>query len=1158
MPAIRNAKTFIAIVITLLGAQWLTPALRCESTAVAIARDSAEPRNAARTGDAEKHRAANALDKLPLRFEENQRQANYGSKFIARAAGFDFSIVPTEAVMHLHAMEKSTATPLTRIGAEREGAKNTLPASPTPRNTASLRLQLVSANRHARVIGENQLTTRTNYFIGNDATQWNRNVPNYARVRVEQIYRGVDVVYYGSSQQLEYDFNVAPGAAYKAIRLRFSGAQRMAIDRSGDLVIDTTAGRIRQHRPVAYQLINGSRKEIPARYVVRGKCEVRFLVEQYDERLPLVIDPVLTYSTYFGGQGWDMAHGVAVDAAGNVYITGPTYSSDLPLKGAVPPATSQINGNVFIAKFNASGTELIYSTIVGGDGLDVGAGIAVDSAGNACVTGPTYSTDFPTTPGAFQSALAGGGSSDAFVVKLNAEGSGLSYSTYLGGGGASTFASSDTAYAIALDSLGNAYVTGRTDSTDFPTTPGAIQRTRKSLPDAFVTKLNATGTALVYSTYLGGSSADEGIGIAADAAGNAYVTGYTSSADFPVTAGALQTELGRDSRVPLVMHDAFVTKINTDGSALIYSTYLGGFRFDIGSAIAVDAEGNAYVGGATQSSNFPTTTGSAKPEYEGGFFRSGNGGQGWRMRNTGLTVPFLRGIAVDPKTPSTLYLSTDEGLYKSTDGGNSWTRASTFVFSDLVIDPVNPLTLYAGYGGVNKSTDGGLTWVAAGNGLPTQFYARQLLIDRLDPATLYVSGLGFSYFTNQESGTAAPSLEDPPPPPPHFFFKSTDAGASWQEIRSLNLFNTPAAVAMDPQDPSRLFVNTSGHLYRTQNGGGSWRLMNDNAPYDLLAGDPKTAGTLYGGGAGVAKSTDDGQTFAAINSGLPKQFVPLSLVAIPTTPTTLYAASGLGVFKSTDAGASWKESALTGPAAVVAFNPLDPSIVYAGVNDPNDAFVAKLNSTGSALLYCTYLGGGNDDHVQAIAVDSAGNAYVTGTTFSNTFTTQRALQTDKLAALYTAFVTKLNGAGSELLFSTYFGGSNDITAGQGIALSPAGDVYVAGWTASRDIPIQAALQAAFSGGEFDGFLFKLGAPRITSVSISGKQLTVKGENFDQGATLLINGEDQNTRNDDASPSTILIGKKAGKRIPSGQTGRIRVRNSDATLSNEFNFVRSAE
>lgn len=303
---------------------------------------------------------------------------------------------------------------------------------------------------------------------------------------------------------------------------------------------------------------------------------------------------------------------------------------------------------------------------------------------------------------------------------------------------------------------------------------------------------------------------------------------------------------------------------------------------------------------------------------------------------------------------------------------------------------------------------------------------------------------------------------------------------------------------------------------------------------------------------------DDGETWAAINNGLPRQFIPLSLVAVPTTPTTLYAASGLGVFKSTDAGASWKESAIAGPAAVVAFNPQDPSIVYAGVNDPNDAFVAKLNSTGSALLYCTYLGGRGADHAQAIAIDSMGNAYVTGTTFSNTFTTQRALQTEKGEALYTTFVTKLNGDGSELLFSTYFGGSKDITAGQGIFLSPAGDVYVAGWTASPDIPTRGALQAAFSGGDFDSFLFKLGAPRITSASLSGKQLFVGGENFNQGATLLINGDEQNTRNDDASPSTRLIGKKAGKRIPSGQTARIRVRNSDATLSNEFTFTRAVE
>jgi photosystem II stability/assembly factor-like uncharacterized protein len=1021
-----------------------------------------------------------------------------------------------------------------------------------------LRLQLVNANRRARAIGDNELTARTNYFIGSDPARWNRNVRNYERVKVEQAYRGVDMVYYGSGGRLEYDFNVAPGADHRAIRLRVVGARRMSIDKSGDLLIETTAGQLRQHRPTTYQVIGGLRRAIPAHYALTGKRELRFVVDRFDERLPMVIDPVLSYSTFFGGQGSDMPNGVAVDAVGNVYIAGGTYSVDFPPRAGVHPTNTPRYSDVFIAKLNPSGSDLIYSTLVGGIGVETGIAIAVDDNGSAFVTGTTSSIDFPTTPGAVQTGLAGGWNSDAFVVRLTGDGS-LSFSTCLGGSGEQTFAAADYGYGIALDSSGNAYVTGRTDSIDFPTTPGAFQQTHKTLPDAFVAKVNATGTTLLYSTYLGGGNADEGIGIATDFAGNAYVTGYTSSADFPVTAGALQTQLGSDSRVALPMSDAFIAKLNAGGSSLVYSTYLGGFRLEIGNAIAVDSEGTAYVVGATQSPNFPTTEGSAKHLYEGGFYRSGNAGQGWRLRNSGLAVPVLRGLVADPKTPTNLFLSSDEGLYKSSDGGNSWSTATPIPFTDLVIDPVNPSILYGGFARVSKSTDGGVTWAAADDGLPTQFSTRQLLIDRLQPSTLYATGVGFLTFSTEKSVQTVTPLDEPPPTP-RFFFKSTDGGGSWHEIFSLPLFQLPSSVAMDPQDSARLFVSTAGPLFRTQNGGESWRLMNNSAFYAPLVVDPKTNGTLYGLAQGVAKSTDDGQTWVDINNGLPDKLNPYIIAALPTTPTTLYIASELGVFKSVDAGASWQPSPLAGPVSFLAFNPQDTSTVYGGVNDPSDAFVARLNSTGSALLYCTYLGGRGGDQALDIAIDRSGNAYVTGTTYSDTFATRGAFQTQKPRTIaYTAFVTKLNGDGRQLLFSTYFGGTKDITAGQSIALGPSGDAYVAGWTASPDIPIKSAFQSAFSGGDFDGFLFKLGAPRITNVISSGKKLFVEGENFDQGATLLVNGEEQNTAIDVAAPpSTRLIGKKAAKRIPRGQTARIRVRNSDATLSNEVMFTRPVE
>jgi len=1156
MAIITSARTFRAAIISLLAVHALTFVTGCDSSSKAVPHGSLEAHNTptpAVSDDTLKHTASNALENLPLRFE----QASKDGSFLASGAGFGLSIQPTEAVMRMRVAEnRANELPPPRRAnlSAQKGEQN----SPNYGTVTSLRMQLVGANRRARVLGESKLTTRTNYFLGNDASRWSKALPNYARVRVAGIYRDIDVVYYGTGRQVEYDFNVAPGADYRTIRLRFTGAQRMTIDESGDLVLDTAAGQIRQQRPVAYQVIEGSRREIPAHFVITGDREVRFLIHHYDERLPLVIDPVLSYSTYFGGQGTDTVNSVAVDAWGSVYLTGSTFSFDFPLKGGAH-GHSRAFTDIFIVKLNASGSELIYSTVVGGSGVESGASIAVDAAGNAWIAGSTSSVDLPTTPGVIQTALAGGRSFDAFVLKLSADGSALGYSTYLGGGDDQSF-SADQCYGIAIDSSGNAYVTGRSDSLNFPTTPGALQRTRKSLPDAFVSKLNATGTALLYSTYLGGTSPDEGIGIAVNASGNAFVTGYTSSADFPVTSGAFQTTPGRDSRVSLFFEDAFIAKLNFDGSALIYSTYLGGFRMEIGYAIALDAEDNAFVAGSTQSPNLPATAGSFKPEYEGGFYRSGSAGEGWRLRNSGLAVPALRGLAVDPKTPSNLYLTTNEGLYKSSDSGNSWTKTTSFAFTDLVIDPLNPSTLYGGFGGVNKSTDSGLTWSPVSSGLPSLFFAQKLLIDRLNPSTLYVVGLGFSFVEQEQTSQIDAQIEEPPPTP-RFIFKSTDAGQSWQEVRSLPLFQSPPnGFAMDPQEPGRLFVSIgSGTLFRTQNGGDSWRLMNSNALFAPLAVDPRTTGTLYAGSADrLVKSTDDGVTWSAINNGLPAQLDLISIVAIPTTPTTLYAAAGLGLFKSTNAGASWQQSAIEGTPQFIAFNPQNPSTIYTGINDSGDAFVAKLNSSGSALLYCTYLGGRAVDQANDIAIDGSGNAYVSGYTSSDTFATQNALQSAKPRTVpQTAFVTKLSETGGVLLFSTYFGGTKDVSSGQSIALSSSGDVYVAGWTQSIDFPTKNALQSSFKG-DLDGFLLKLGAPLITGASISGKQLFVVGENFDQGATLTINGESQNTKNDDASPFTRLIGKKAGKRIPAGQTVRIRVRNSDATLSNELNFLRPIE
>src|SRR5213593_2593929 len=475
------------------------------------------------TPQATKQQVLAAYGKLPLSFEANAGQADPQVKFLSRGSGYTLFLTPTEAVLTL---TKADAHAKRRISGEA-----TL-VEPEKRAATVLRMKLLGANPTPSVTGVEELPGRSNYFIGNDSKKWRANVPTYAKVEYRDVYPGVNLVYYGNQRQLEYDFVVSPGADPKAITLAFDGVDGAAIDGLGDLVLRADGGEVRLRKPFVYQDHDGQRAVIPTRYVLKAERQVAFEVAAYDATKPLIIDPVLAYSTYLGGSATDIGHGIAVDAAGNAYVTGDANSSDFPTTlGAFQPTG---RGPAFVTKLNATGSALAYSTYLG-NGNGNASAIAVDAAGNAYVTG-IAGPNFPTTPGTFQTT-PGGGLADAFVTKLDPTGSALVYSTYLGG------SSTDDGHGIAVDpncSVNcNAYVTGETASRDFPTTPGAAQTTFGGVGligfDAFVTKLNPTGSALVYSTYLGGSVDDSGFGIAVDAAGNAYVTGLTTSSDFPTT-----------------------------------------------------------------------------------------------------------------------------------------------------------------------------------------------------------------------------------------------------------------------------------------------------------------------------------------------------------------------------------------------------------------------------------------------------------------------------------------------------------------------------------------------------------------------------------------------------------------------------------------------
>ena len=579
---------------------------------------------------------------LPLSFETNHGQTDAEVKFLARGPGYTLFLTERQAVLAVQVGDR-------------------------PDSADVVRMSLAGAGRDVRVEGLDELRGRVSYFKGRDPANWRRGIPTYARVRYTDVYPGIDLVYYSTRGQLQFDFVVAPGADPAAIRLRFAGAGP-ALDPAGDLLLRVGDGEIRMGKPAIYQEVEGGRVAVPGEWMLTGPDGAGFSVAAYDQGKPLVIDPVLSYSTYLGGSTDDYAREIAVDPSGHAYVTGITNSIDFPATAGsfqpslgnepggqsdafvaklapdgsglvyatflggilvdegwgiaadgagnayvtggagspdfpvTPGAFQNANHGVFIAKLDPEGSTLVYSALIGGSLVQIGRAIAVDTAGRAYVTGETNSSDFPTTPGAFQTALHGvAGHADAFVLKLDRDGSALVYSTYLGR------ALGAVGRAIAVDGHGHAYVTGESGS-GFPTTAGAFQPLAAGpnvggSDEAFVTKLNADGSALVYSTFLGSSGADVGLAIAVDSTGHAYVAGQTSippdtQADFPVTPGAFQTSHQGSS-------DAFVTKLNPAGSALVYSTYLGGSGHDLPLGIALDAARNAYVAGWTNSNDFP-------------------------------------------------------------------------------------------------------------------------------------------------------------------------------------------------------------------------------------------------------------------------------------------------------------------------------------------------------------------------------------------------------------------------------------------------------------------------------------------------------------------------------------------------------------------------
>ena len=512
-------------------------------------------------------RASDVLAALPLSFEP----VGDGG-FVSRGPGYSLALTAAEAVVGV-----------------RGGTFRLRPAGPT-------------ADPAARLVPGEPLAGTVTRLTGDDPTRWSAGLSTFARVEVRQVWPGVDMVWHGEQRRLEHDMVVAPGVDPAVVALDVEGARSLDLGPGGDLILDLGATPARLARPVVYQDVPGGRREVEGEFNLLGPSRIGFRLGAYAAGLPLVIAPTLVTSTVLGGLGSDSGYAVAVDPQGNTYVTGSTESADFPTSAPLQTALTNTGGgptsDVFVSKLSPDGSRLVWSTYLGGRGRDTGYAVAVGADGAVYVGGVTESSDFPQARPS-QTAY-GGGASDAFMAKIAANGVGVEWSTFLGG------TQTDRARGVAVDAAGNAYLTGSTNSADFPAVNAQQPGPFGADLDAFLAKVPSAGGGLAFATRRGGGNDDHGLAVAVDGQGSAFVTGDTLSPGFQTVRPLPPSSGGSAGGVAGSFAAAFVAKYNPAGSALVYSTFLGGGDIDQGTAIAVDASGAAYVAGNTSSPNFPT------------------------------------------------------------------------------------------------------------------------------------------------------------------------------------------------------------------------------------------------------------------------------------------------------------------------------------------------------------------------------------------------------------------------------------------------------------------------------------------------------------------------------------------------------------------------
>lgn len=851
--------------------------------------------------------------------------------------------------------------------------------------------------RQARAELTDPTPARMNFFNG-PQQDWQSSVPSYRKLVYRDVWPGIDVEYHGYMDRLEYRLLLQPGASPDAIVME-TGAETLSLDEAGNLTAALEGGQLIMSRPAAWQDTESGRQAVDVRYEPLAAGRYRFRLGAYRPEFPLVIDPVLRWSTLIGGGSQTHGTSIAVDASGYLYLTGTTRSENFPTTPGAHDLSYNGGQDIYVTKIDPTGSGLVYSTYLGGSSFDLSRGIAVDNFGNALVVGETVSADFPVTSGAYRQTPPG--DSDIFAFKLNPTGSVLLFSTFLGGSGV------DRGYGIAVDPEGSVYVTGITSSANFPTTAAAFDRSFNGQGDAFVTKFNSSASALVYSTFLGGAAEETGTGIALDSGRNAYITGYTLSPDYPVSATGFDKSLGGGQ-------DAFVTRLNTNGSTIGYSTFLGGADADSAFGIAVFS-GQASITGETASTDFPVTEGAfdTTPNGETDAFVSRLNTAGTALdfstfaggsgRDAGLAIAVdSRGfisIAGETLSPD---LPTTSGAFDRLYGGGG---QDGFV---IQLDPATPIPVFSTYlGGTGADCAHGIAATADNRICVTGGTASADF-----PVTPWAYDNGFnSHFTA-------------------FALRLDPAGSTLD-------YSTFLGGSAD-DDGFGIALDGERNVYLT---GTTYA---DNFPStgpDALAGS--------GGDAYVLKIRADGAglVYATIIGGGAWD-------------------RGSGIAVNTDG-----EAYVTGSTLSADF-PVTPGSFQTARPGKNDAFALKLNAAGDDLIYSTYLGGPNDDSGNALFLDAGGDLYVTGSAGIGFPTTAGAYKTSTTSM--DAFVTKLNPDGTAPLYSTFLGGTGQ-EYGTALTVDGTGVAYVVGSTTSADFPTTSGVFDRSYGGSGDGFLVKIRA-----------------------------------------------------------------------------------